>query len=270
GDEQVQWQFEDEVERKFLDAINTTYVATTRAEHALYLYLEMKSEDEKIKPEQNYLPVFIWDWMTNKSPNKGGSHKIELGSLSSPKKEIESESLVDIEHFERGDLKGRLKMAFEKEEFPGALSSVHLGEEMHLLLSRLLSIEDLKKLKNLNPWMQMGTDHWKKLIGLAEELINKEEAKKWFDGSPIAVHNEQELTDQNGRIFRPDRIVEFEEEFHIIDYKTGAESKKHVVQVQSYVALLQRIEEKTVKGFLLYLQPFQVIEVSVNSQTTLF
>ena len=89
-------------------------------------------------------------------------------------------------------------MAFEKEVFSEAISSVQLGDEMHLLLSRLLSFEDLKKLSNLNPWMQMETDQWNKLIGLAEELVRRKETEHWFNGSAIAVHNEQELSDQNG------------------------------------------------------------------------
>jgi len=77
-----------------------------------------------------------------------------------------------------------------------------------------------------------------------------------FFSKGIMVFNERELV-FNNQFFIPDRLVCINEEFIIIDYKTGEPQKKHDKQLNDYANLLCKSGFKVKQKMIIY----------VNNQT---
>lgn len=91
-------------------------------------------------------------------------------------------------------------------------------------------------------------------------VISLSEIKYYFDRkSNIQVLNERTLIGKE--ILRPDRIVVEPQQITIIDYKTGKFNKTHENQVIDYMQLINNMGYKTTKGFLVYTETPEVVEV---------
>ena len=66
----------------------------------------------------------------------------------------------------------------------------------------------------------------------------------------VIVYSERDIINPNGKIKRPDRIVQKGDEWVILDYKTGSSLPKHKAQLDEYADLLGK---KNVKKHLVYI-----------------
>jgi ATP-dependent helicase/nuclease subunit A len=88
----------------------------------------------------------------------------------------------------------------------------------------------------------------------AEKILNAAELQRFFNADKfVAAHNEIEIAIQvNGELFtqRIDRLVEFEREVWVLDYKTGAGNiELHQAQIAAYCdAVMPLYKNKTVRG----------------------
>ncbi len=77
-----------------------------------------------------------------------------------------------------------------------------------------------------------------------------------------AVHIvEKDFVDSKGEIIRPDRIVIKDDVVYIIDFKTGRQRNKDVVQLRHYMQTMKNIFLKDIKGYILYMREEIVKEV---------
>jgi hypothetical protein len=74
-------------------------------------------------------------------------------------------------------------------------------------------------------------------------------------------YRERDLIDEQSRIQRPDRICVFENNLAVVDFKTGIVKEEHKVQVEDYVQLLAKIEDRPVSGYLMYTDSLEVVAV---------
>ena len=85
-----------------------------------------------------------------------------------------------------------------------------------------------------------------------EETFKNEQIKNWFSDE-WQIKTEEEIILTNGKTARPDRIISNKEKTIVIDYKFGEqEEEKHHKQVKSYMNILKKMEDKTVEGYLWY------------------
>ena len=88
---------------------------------------------------------------------------------------------------------------------------------------------------------------------LVIELVNHPKLETYYDSNNI-VYNERDIITKEGIILRPDRVVvNIQNEAIIIDYKTGAEDKKHAQQLQLYQDILQDMKITVKKKILVYM-----------------
>jgi ATP-dependent exoDNAse (exonuclease V) beta subunit len=93
-----------------------------------------------------------------------------------------------------------------------------------------------------------------------ENLLNRPEVKKWFDGSMPAL-NEAEILFDSGKSSRPDRIMRTNDCIHVVDYKFGErKDSRHRRQISSYCELVRCMGYK-VKGCLWYVELNEMDEV---------
>jgi ATP-dependent helicase/nuclease subunit A len=91
-----------------------------------------------------------------------------------------------------------------------------------------------------------------------KKILNAEHLKDYFYGKQlIAVWNELEMIDEEGVLFKIDRLVELNNEFVILDYKLtipeeGTEFfKKYQNQLNNYQVLVHKIrQDKPVRALL--------------------
>jgi CRISPR/Cas system-associated exonuclease Cas4 (RecB family) len=84
--------------------------------------------------------------------------------------------------------------------------------------------------------------------------------KNWFGGKYKVLNERTLLT--NERLLRPDRIMFFENEAIVVDYKTGEKkSDKYNWQVKRYAKTLKETGFEKVEGFLWYINQNEVEKV---------
>ena len=90
----------------------------------------------------------------------------------------------------------------------------------------------------------------------AQELLNAPDLARFFDEAQyLMAANEVDYVNADGQLRRIDRLVEFDAEVWVLDYKTGAEtvSLAHVAQMEAYRSAMQIIHpNKAVRCALIF------------------
>ena len=100
------------------------------------------------------------------------------------------------------------------------------------------------------------------LTGKINELINNPEIKKYFEEG-LNIKCEQEILTRDGKIFRPDRVIFFNDKTVVIDYKTGTQEELHKKQISQYAGLLEEIGYKNIEKKLIYIEENEIIEADI-------
>ena len=99
----------------------------------------------------------------------------------------------------------------------------------------------------------INIDQAEPLKKMVIELVNHPELETFYNTNDT-VYNERDIITKEGLILRPDRVVvNIKNEAVIIDYKTGAEDKKHAQQLQLYQDILQDMKITVKKKILVYM-----------------
>jgi ATP-dependent exoDNAse (exonuclease V) beta subunit len=99
------------------------------------------------------------------------------------------------------------------------------------------------------------------LISEIKRLIEQDNTRRWFDPLNV-VKAEKTIITPNGA-YRPDRVVFFKNEIHVIDYKFGDKvEKKYGKQVIQYIRQIKSMGHKSVKGFIWYVTLDRIDEIS--------
>jgi ATP-dependent helicase/nuclease subunit A len=94
------------------------------------------------------------------------------------------------------------------------------------------------------------------------DCLKDQKMLAWFNGTGT-IMAEKDIILPSGGIKRPDRVVIFPDEVHVIDYKSGKEGniEDHRRQVMEYCRCIHDMEFKKVKGFLWYIDKNEVINI---------
>lgn len=115
----------------------------------------------------------------------------------------------------------------------------------------------------------LSTEDRAKVLGWADEVFAHDESKRFFHPDWHA-ECEAEWMDERG-LMRPDRVVKGDGGWHVVDFKSGEEDlEKHGEQVRRYCTALDLMESTTSKGWILYLNPWRLVEVETNAAPRIF
>ncbi|MDG1159556.1 MAG: UvrD-helicase domain-containing protein [Flavobacteriales bacterium] len=278
GGSAIQAQYDLEAERLLLDELNTTYVATTRAEKGLIVILELKDDQAKGTSGRFRIPEMVFHWAKERFADFQKDYRVVIGEIH-PKENKEKHQPEKNESprkriFERGPLSERLKLAFDKDLRllrEGKLNAQEIGNEVHFGLAQVKDLSEFSAYKSREfPWVRMDEDDWKKILEQMENVLHHPKCKEWFSKDHRAIV-ERSLITPEGEELRPDRVVFMEDHIAIIDFKTGAKKTSHEKQIRQYIKALEALEEKAIRGFLVYSDEMVVEEVSrEEGQTSLF
>lgn len=108
-------------------------------------------------------------------------------------------------------------------------------------------------------WLSVDQDSAIKLITYVQKVLTTPELKHYLtSGEWVQAWNELDITSKDGKSYRMDRLVEFDDRLAIIDYKltipeVGSDKyEKYRKQLQGYQAELKRIrKDKSNKAYLI-------------------
>ena len=244
--------YEKEYVFSLIDELNTTYVALTRAIEELYVFVP-----QKVGNYRNLAKDLICrEKKIEERGEKINFFKRKLSPIQflSPSSYKEWCDYLEEEFLSSASLKNR--------------EALKRGEIFHLLLSFIEKIDE----KTLNSTIEEILNKCDYLLSFYDKKEIKEKILKLFKTPSLKkffflpqeakVYNEVELINEKGEIKRPDRVIEWEKEVWVIDYKASYQNiELYSQQIEEYKRLIQQIFSKKAKGFLIYLDNFLVQEV---------
>ncbi len=240
---------EKELDERIQD-LNLLYVANTRAEKELYNVIIPKR-----KPTRYLKELFVEFENGKKEKEERGVSKETRGIIIPDRESVQFREKGEIWSIER-------------------LEETRRGEYFHEILSRI-TFEDEKDIeeiiKNISATKKEKYDEEKARKAIIE-FLSIEEVRKWFKKQPNRqILREVEYVDEDGSLYRMDRLVIDPERITVIDFKSGEElplpdkdilGQAYRKQVKKYMKLLEKLyPQKECKGYLAFIEAKIVEEV---------
>ncbi|MCB0439261.1 MAG: UvrD-helicase domain-containing protein [Mangrovimonas sp.] len=239
-----------------LDNINLLYVALTRPVEHLYI---ISSKDLKANGEPNsktYAGFFIeflmhsGSWSENQLVYSFGKQQQKVTLTGGEK------TFMEAEEFISHPLKQKPISIVTKSGYlwdTAQAKAIEKGNLLHFILSKIKTKNDIET--TLEDFVVNGTLTIEQISALKhtlQSIIEHLDLKNYFSPEH-KIRNEQEIISANGKISRPDRLVFLDEKnVVLIDYKTGAESSQHILQLDDYAQSLNEMGYDVAKKILIY------------------
>jgi ATP-dependent exoDNAse (exonuclease V) beta subunit len=266
-------EYYNELFKSYVDNLNLLYVAFTRAVDTLIAF-PLFNEKRSIDSQINTTGDLLYECLVRSDQVIEGQFNPEnltftLGSFQpviSPTKQEARGSNVIYSYATR-PATGR--MLFNSNGFDYFQGETEFrnrrirGKVLHELLSKIIKLNDLgKTIQQTVLEGLISKEEGKVLDEHIRSVMTNDTVKSWFDGSG-KVLTERDIILPGGHVKRPDRIVLWEKEVQIIDYKfsRGPEERSYRKQVEDYMYLIKVITGKPVRGFLWYVDNNELVEI---------
>jgi len=255
-----------------LDELNNMYVACTRAEKELYIFLGDS------KRQKNYLIDYLFNMEHLKACIHGDV--IEMGNQTKAARKGDGgqeETKTDGEALLFDDLgddiKWMGKISTNSEEVTGffkeQLFAKKKGDVIHYILSLITRLPDQYE-GFLDTCVSAGIakyafhPHTHEIGKMIVNIFQNPAFKRFFQPEEGAlVYTEKEIIDSHGNTYKIDRITITDNNIDIVDFKTGEiRTKEHIRQIMQYGSLIEKIHpDKLIKKHILYLDEGQIKEI---------
>ncbi len=239
-----------------LDNINLLYVTLTRAIEQLFVISKKEMSSKGIVSEKKYSGLFInylksiglWNdfdlsysfGKPERSPHQN-KQQLLLNALEFISTAKEDHNIKIVTN------SGYLWDSSQEE-------AIEKGNLIHEIMFKINTKEDVDF--TINDFLEssiINKEQSEILKKLVFEIIEHPKLSNYFN-SDLLIYNERDIITAQGQILRPDRvIINVKNEAVIIDYKTGKEDKSHIQQIISYQDVLESMNLKVIKKFLVYI-----------------
>ncbi len=235
-----------------IDELNNIYVALTRAQFELYVFIPKKSSNSNNK---------AWHMV---DINESGS------KIKYRREEKDTQPIIDISPSVYKEWPELIPGEFGNWQSIKNRKNILEGNLLHTILSRIggcqgVDTEELIKeavsfARTQYPFIEDFSSYEERI----REALAKKELKSIFFVSSLSVFCEKEVVNRFGDGKRIDRLIVGEKEVWIVDYKSSQEAKlDHEKQISEYVQIIKDIyPKKRVRGFLIYLDKMMKEEVN--------
>ncbi len=237
-----------------IDELNSMYVALTRPQYELYIFVSQKSATEYNK---------AWYFMPEVVQSLGARRQY-------PRTPTGAAPLIEIKPARSLEWMKMLPDEFVIEEEIKNRARIEEGILLHALLSRLRTVKlplERGALAAAFAYVKGRYPYPYDTEGLFQKvstLLSRRELADIFSPSSEAVFCEKEIVNRRGELKRIDRLILRDREAWVIDYKLSAQSHQaYQTQVREYIQIVAEIfPKRVVRGFLLYLNTFALEEVT--------
>ena len=184
-------------------------------------------------------------------------YKVSDENSQSKNKATREENITKPILFKSGNKKNpnAIKIATPSKNYQNRIEKVRTGIFTHEILSKINSEKDVER--TLEAYVLEG------IITLEEKavihhrisnIINHDIYSKFFVENQLVINEKDIMISENGesQIYRPDRLINTGEGYIIIDFKTGDEQEKHLVQINEYKSVLEKLGKKVLETQLVY------------------
>ena len=286
--------YEKEHWERRVDALNTLYVAFTRAKANLYIWGTKPSDKTKTAAD------LIYQSLLNEDDKDEECFTYETGApLTETKETEEQENRLRLEHrttdaidvkvvtrnptlyFLQSNLtEDYLQQLTTDNELPPAperseeqttdikLSQREIGKRMHEVLSQIDDVSQLEEvlLKARQESIIDKSEDWETITNRIKEGFRDPLVASWFKAENT-VYNECGIASINKEtglpcVLRPDRVVMTGNDITVIDYKFGHPSRHYYDQVKDYMNIMKQMyPERNVQGYIWYIMGKGAVQV---------
>ncbi|MCE2996740.1 MAG: UvrD-helicase domain-containing protein [Flammeovirgaceae bacterium] len=254
-----------ETQRLNLDNLNLLYVAFTRAEAGLIAF----APDKRSSKEGKFSTVgqLAYEIVEQNAQWVPQEKKLEIGTIQPLKNTTDvPQQILSLKNYVVTPWRDRLQVRTSGMEFftPNEKrEKINYGIFLHAILSKVRTKEDVTPA--MQRAMQQGViseSERSELEVLVQWVVNLPELQPCFDPQAQCKMEATLLTTQ-GFEKRIDRVAMIGTSAYVVDYKTGDPTNKDVAQVKEYMQLLMGMGWKSVKGYLVYVQEKNCVEVTL-------
>ena len=250
-----------------MDEINVLYVAMTRPKEKMFVVCEKDLSDEKERSESknphtyiNLLYSYLTGYKKQQAVESELGTSFEFGddvkSLLKQEKSDIGKMIVDDIVFPSWE--DRIDIADQNESLLESVmgDSRRYGIMVHDILAHIATEDDLDyAMKEYAEIHELDAEDCYAVRERIVDMLNDEDNRRFFKPSCKVMREVPMMI--NGQRRRPDRIVFFEDETWVIDFKTGTpdqESKeKYKTQIMRYASALHEMGYPNVRWKLIYL-----------------
>lgn len=246
GMEEYQYLYSKNQEDIILDNLNLLYVALTRPEDELYILgTEGREDSQRISC---YLQHFME--MENGEEQMFWSSGEKVSRIGEPSNE--AKDTIDYQRVSRAQ-KLAVTIDAPKDWHQGESDATAWGKKVHTVLSEVGLRSDAEGvIERLIQKGHVQTEQMEKLVDMVNAVVVHEDLAPFFEGE-FHVLNESEILIPGGTSMRPDRILIKDNQFHILEYKTGKGHPAHMDQLHSYADVLMSMGFQKGEIMLVYL-----------------
>ncbi len=245
--------------KNFIDRLCLQYVATTRPVEQMFLYLQKPTVESKTGNEKSS-KIEIYDFVQSLNLNHLDSFEVfpaqnedDFKKKSSSKEnEYISQSISSLA--QKHDKNANITIATPSNSHKTLNQKVRAGIFAHEILAEIYSEEDIEKV--LRKYLLEGTITLEEKSEIEKTLHHVLAQYPQYFAKGLEVMNERELMIE-GKLYRPDRVVKNNNEWYVIDFKTGnpsdKEKEKYQKQIDFYTLALEKFGMKMGGAALIYL-----------------
>ena len=262
---QFSLQSTEEKDKTLLDSLNLLYVAMTRPEERLYIF-------SPAPPVKTALPdtpsSFFLHYLKSQGLWTEGTNTYEFGTETAVKRKdiLPSLNRRSLTSMISADWREKVLIrtsAPESWDVNDPQKNRTWGNLVHTALSRILCAGDEEKV--LDGMMSGGLiEDVQKEILLKEirSVITNPGINRFFEKENKA-RNEAEILSKDGHVYRPDRIIFYDDETVVLDFKTGKPKEEYTKQLIHYGKLLNELGYRNVKKYLVFIeQNVRLVEIN--------
>jgi ATP-dependent exoDNAse (exonuclease V) beta subunit len=248
----------------YMDSLNLMYVAFTRARDILFIGTPLK--EKQVLNDTGDLMRLVLDQDTSGSEPLlhfkafRSGNLMQTGEIPAYKTKSIREDQWKFDSYPVDQRSGSLRVRLRSDEYfvdeEGTYNTgLAFGTMMHQVFSKINSVDDVGPL--LEKMQTEGLIPARERPGLYDqilEMISQPGVERWFSPNPKRIiHNERSILCGQGRLVRPDRVIEEEGKMTVVDFKFGSlELPRHVKQVEEYMEQLKGMGQKEVDGYVWY------------------
>lgn len=259
--------YQSELRDFYLDTLNLIYVAFTRPVDKLFI--SIPDVPESAEAGKLVLDVIekIPEWKEMFDAND--RRRLCFGTNSEKteeKKNTDGESIYVPSPFTSKKspavpassiLLPSLNVDFEQEE-------AVLGNIIHEVMSISNKKEDIKTATEriiLRNGYEAYRGHKDRIVNEAAEIMDLLDSMEW-NGSHFRVLNESEFFDDQGKVFRPDKVLINKSTTIVADFKTGKRKERYNKQVKAYCDVLRNSGFGNPEGYIIYTSEKEIVKVA--------
>ncbi|MVZ63050.1 UvrD-helicase domain-containing protein [Sphingobacterium humi] len=270
-------QYFEEMLFNYMDALNTFYVANTRAKQHLYITAPQFKEavDKKTgeilgyEIKNEYISDILWqvlDQATSQFKMENNQVVIqEIIDMSADTGLPSQEAAIALQHYP-------ISNVLEKELDQTSSRSINnilllekaaqYGVLAHEIVSEASKEEDIDH--QVESYIQLGilpVEDRDSLLQEIHEIWHHPQINQWLNGD-FKIWNEASIITAEGETIRPDKVFTSAAETIVLDFKfTQGDYIGHKAQVDKYMKAIQNVGYQQVRGYLYYAKSKELVEV---------